>query len=102
MTRFANAHRVTSKIKVGDWVYLTIRPHRPSSMPTRLHPTLETRYYGHYKVIRQIGVAAFKLQILVQARIHPIFHVSHLKLAIEDHPVEAELPVGLQDHSTGL
>lgn len=71
---------------------ITIRLHRPSSMPTRPHPKLATRYYGPYKVIKQIGAMAFQLQILEQARIHPIFHVSPLKLAIGDHPVQVTGP----------
>lgn len=61
MIRFANHHRKPSNIKVGDWVYLKIRPHRQVSMPTRLHPKLSARYYGPYLVLKQIGAVAFQL-----------------------------------------
>lgn len=64
MTRYANAHWVTSKIKVGDWIYFTIC-HQDQVMPTRLYPKLATRYYEPYKVIKQIGVVALQLQIQV-------------------------------------
>lgn len=92
MTKFANAHRVSSKIKEGDCVYLKIRHHCQASMPTRLHPKLATRYYGPYLVIKQIGTVAFQLKLPEHARIHPVFHVSQLKLAVGDHTVDTELP----------
>lgn len=96
MVKVANVHRRASNIKVGDSVYLKIHPHREvSSMPTRLHPKLAIRYYGPFLVIKQIGAVAFQLQLPDSARIHLVFHVSQLKLAIGDKPVEAELPTEL-------
>lgn len=61
MAKWANTHRRASNIKVGDKVYLKIRPNRQVSMPTRLHPKLSARYYGPFEVIKQIGKVAFKL-----------------------------------------
>ena len=55
MMRHANAHRIPSRIKEGDLVYLKIRPHRQVSMPSRLHPKLAARFYGPYLVVKQIG-----------------------------------------------
>ena len=42
--KFANLHRKPSQIKVGDWVYLNIRPHGQTCMPTPLHPKLLAHY----------------------------------------------------------
>ena len=37
MAHYANVCRKMSQIQPGDWVYLKIRPHRQTSMPTKLH-----------------------------------------------------------------
>jgi len=89
--RHANAHRIPSRIKAGDWVYLKIRPHTQVSMPSRLHPKLAARFYGPYLVVKQIGTVGFQLQLPAEAQIHPVFHVSQLKLAIGTHTAETNL-----------
>ena len=53
MSKFANRHKNPIKIKVGDEVYLKIRPHKQQSMPTRINPKLVGRYYGPFKIIAQ-------------------------------------------------
>ncbi|XP_047179137.1 uncharacterized protein LOC124845982 [Vigna umbellata] len=97
MTQYANKKRVEAKIKEGDWVFLKIRPHRQTSMPTRLHPKLSTRYYGPFLVEKQIGYVAFRLQLSETSRVHHVFHVFQLKLAIREHRVKGALPTELQD-----
>ncbi|BAT92057.1 hypothetical protein VIGAN_07071600 [Vigna angularis var. angularis] len=96
MVQQANKKRREADIKVGDWVYLRIRPHRQTSMPTRLHPKLAARYFGPFQVLQQVGKVAFRLQLPETARIHPIFHVSQLKKAVGEQIVEKELPRELQ------
>ncbi|XP_017442779.1 uncharacterized protein LOC108347848 [Vigna angularis] len=49
MANQANKRRREMDIKVGDWVYLKIRPHRQSSMPMRLQPKLAARCYGPFQ-----------------------------------------------------
>lgn len=96
MAKYANTHRKPTNIKEGDKVYLKIRPHRQVTMPTRLHPKLAARYYGPFLVLKQVGAVAFKLQLPETARIHPVFHIPQLKLAVGNHAVEEELPEELQ------
>ncbi|WVZ06680.1 hypothetical protein V8G54_020026 [Vigna mungo] len=79
MIRQANKKRKPANFEVGDWVYLRIRPHRQTSMPTRLHPKLSTRYFGPFQIIQKVGEVAYKLQLPETVRIHPVFHVSQLK-----------------------
>ncbi|XP_052728408.1 transposon Tf2-1 polyprotein isoform X1 [Vigna angularis] len=96
MIRQANKKRKPTNFEVGDWVYLRIRPHRQTSMPTRLHPKLSARYFGPFQISQRVGEVAYKLQLPDTARIHPVFHVSQLKKAIGERRVEKELPRELQ------
>ncbi|BAT84631.1 hypothetical protein VIGAN_04205800, partial [Vigna angularis var. angularis] len=96
MAKSANKKRKPYEIKVGDWVYLKIRPHRQSSMPARIHSKLSARYYGSFKVLKQVGPVAFRLKLPETTKIHPVFHVSQLKLAVGTQQVEKELPSELQ------
>ena len=96
MSKYANRHRRPSPIKVGDMVYLKIRPQRQLSMPNRLHRKLAAKYYGPFQVEAAVGKVAFRLQLPETARIHPVFHVSQLKLAIGTQEIQPELPRELQ------
>ena len=70
MAHQANVRRKMSQIQLGDQVYLKIRPHRQTFMPTKLHPKLSARYYGPYLVLQQkslkfwcIGKANFRKKL---------------------------------------
>lgn len=69
MVKYANRKRRPGDIKVDDWVFLKIRPHRQTSMATRLHPKLATRFFGPFKVLQQVREVAFKIQLPESARI---------------------------------
>jgi len=57
---------------------------------------LAARYYELYLVLKRNGTIAFKLQLLEQAKVHPVFHASQFKKVIVC-PVEKELLTQLQD-----
>ena len=65
-------------------------------MARRINPKLSTRYYGPFQVKDRVGDVAYKLLLPPTTRIHPIFHISQLKTAIGDHPLEPALPPKLQ------
>ncbi|RDY09945.1 hypothetical protein CR513_05612, partial [Mucuna pruriens] len=48
MKTSADKHRQPSKIQVGDWVYLKIRPHKQSSVGKSLYPKLVVKYYRSF------------------------------------------------------
>lgn len=79
MVKQADKKRRPADVKVGDWVYLKIRPHKQTSMPSRLHPKLVARYFGPFLVTQMVEEVAFKLQLPKTARVHRVFHVSQLK-----------------------
>ena len=54
---------------------------------------LSPKYYGPYKVLKNIGTMACKLELPASSRVHPVFHVSCLKKVIgENIPVQTIFP----------
>ncbi|MCI43358.1 hypothetical protein A2U01_0064595 [Trifolium medium] len=54
---------------------------------------LATRYYGPYKVIRNIGSVAYELDLPPSTRIHPVVHISLLHPYYGDNPSEHFTPI---------
>lgn len=63
-----------------------------------LYLKLSKRYYGPYKVIKKIGEVAYKIDLTLQSKIHPVFHVSQLKQVLKrQEQVLSILPYTNQD-----
>jgi hypothetical protein len=79
MKQIADQKRRDIMFQIGDWVLLKLHPYCQQIVFKRVHQKLATRYYGPYKIVDKIGLVAYRLQLLEEARIHPVFHVSLLK-----------------------
>lgn len=79
MKHIVNKSRSERQLKVGDMVYLKIQPCGQTAFGIRGSLKLKSKYYGHFRVLDKVGQVAYRLQLPVDAVIHPIFHVSQLK-----------------------
>ncbi|XP_027083473.2 uncharacterized protein [Coffea arabica] len=84
MKKYADERRSERKFEVGDWVYLRLQPYRQSSMAIRGNTKLLARYYGPYEVIEKVREVAYRLQLLIGSKIHPVLDVSLLKKKVGD------------------
>lgn len=89
----ADKNRTERHFEVGDSVYLKLQPYVQTSIATRSSHKLSFRYFGPYKIIQKIGAVAYKLELPVNASVHPVFHVSQLKRAIPSSlQVSSDIP----------
>ena len=64
------------RYSVGDLVLLSTQNLKIKGAPQKL----QRRFCGPFRIEQVIGTQAYKLQIPNEWRIHPVFHVSLLKL----------------------
>eukprot|EP00253_Pinus_taeda_P022389 PITA_22389 len=94
MKQQADQHCSERIFDVGDWIFLRIQPYKQISLKqAKKDNKLSPKYYGLYKVLQKIGAMAYKLELPIASRLHPIFHVSCLKKVIGDKiPIQTILP----------
>ena len=81
----ANKHRQDRSFVVGDWVFLRLQPYRQQSLASKGRWKLSPRYFRPFKVFQRIGSVSYKLELPLESKLHPVFHVSCLKLKLGQH-----------------
>ncbi|KAD3067765.1 hypothetical protein E3N88_35645 [Mikania micrantha] len=95
MKNQANTKRRDVNFQVGDFVFLKIQPYRQKTLAKRKYEKLSPRFFGPYRIKKVIGPVSYELELPPEARIHPIFHVSMLKLAHGDYSSTPTPPLPL-------
>eukprot|EP01113_Clastostelium_recurvatum_P034980 TRINITY_DN4817_c0_g2_i2.p1 TRINITY_DN4817_c0_g2~~TRINITY_DN4817_c0_g2_i2.p1 ORF type:complete len:896 (+),score=120.90 TRINITY_DN4817_c0_g2_i2:2313-5000(+) len=82
MSAYANEGRVERVFAVGDRVMLSTKDRLPSTLADRPNTALQHRWAGPYPVTEVISQTAYRLELPKSFKIHPVVHVSDLKLYI--------------------
>jgi ribosomal protein L21E len=94
MKRFADLQRTERHFEVGDMVYLKMEPYRLAAFGFRGSIKLQSKYYGPFQVLHKVGNRAYRLQLPEGVKIHPVFHVSQLKMHLGPKAVPSpDLPL---------
>ncbi|XP_075515832.1 uncharacterized protein LOC142550639 [Primulina tabacum] len=94
MKMHADKKRSEKVFEVGQYCYVRLQPHKQTSLAGHRYTKLSKRFYGPFKILKRVGVVAYKLELPPTVKIHPIFHISVLKACPNPAEVSAlSLPV---------
>ncbi|GJU63127.1 putative nucleotidyltransferase, ribonuclease H [Tanacetum coccineum] len=81
MKQQADKHRTDREFESGSWVYLKFQPYKKNTLRVYKYSKLTHKYFGPFLVVERVGKVAYRLDLQDETQIHPVFHVSLLKLA---------------------
>lgn len=71
--------------KWGGWVYLRLQPCKLKSLAYKGKWKFSPRFYRPFQVLQRVEEVAYKLDLPFDSKIHPVFHVSYLKLKLDQY-----------------
>ncbi|XP_071704419.1 uncharacterized protein [Rutidosis leptorrhynchoides] len=80
MKHYADLQRSDRSFNVDDWVYVKLQPYRQVTLRGAAQHKLSQKYFSPFQVEARIGNVAYKLRLPSMVQVHPVFHVSQLKL----------------------
>jgi hypothetical protein len=84
-------------------VYLKLQSYVQSSVMARVNQKLSFKYFGPFKILERVGAVAYCLRLPEHSAIHPVVHVSQLKLAAGfKGPVSDSIPSKPLQHCVPL
>ena len=93
MEQSANKRRSARTFAVGDQVFLKVKRFLQPALTKSVVSKFGPKYFRPYTILAKVGEVAYRLQLLVEVKIHPVFRVSLLKKAVSLHvPVNPLLP----------
>lgn len=73
---YANFHRKNVEFSIADKVLFCLHPYRQHSVGKPLTVKLECQFYEPFTITEYIRAVTYQLQLLIDSKIHYVFHVS--------------------------
>jgi hypothetical protein len=82
MKKQANQGRSECQFVEGDHPFLRLQPYKQNSQKVEYFQKLTPKFYGPYTILNHVGNVAYQLALPSHYKLHPVFHVSCLKMVI--------------------
>ncbi|KAL0745542.1 hypothetical protein Bca101_101967 [Brassica carinata] len=97
MRQNEDLHRTERSFEIGDYVFVKLQPYRQQSTVMPSNHKLSPKFFGPYKIIDRCGSVAYKFELPASSLIHPVFHVSQLKVLVGNVQTTQHLPMVITD-----
>lgn len=80
MKHIDDRNRSERQFEVGDRVFMKLQPYRKHTLKSHRNQNFQSKNFSPFQVLEKIGLMAYRLNLPSSAAIHPVIHVSQLKL----------------------